>query len=317
MFSVITPVYNAKKYIAQAIESVQAQGFETWEMIIVDDGSTDGSREIVSQYAAKDARIKIVQNDHGGVSRARNSGIQLAKYEWIALLDADDAFCPGKMKRQLESSESNPEVVLWGTFGYNIGENGKTFDVFEDGPKCLEDFQRLRKKAGLVSLKTSSAMFRASLFRLLGGFDSKYDSTEDAELWNRMADHGTVLVIPEPLILYRFHPQSLSVRKMQFQYDCTRFILARNKKRQLGEELLLEEFMVAYRARPLFVKLADWSTMNSNAYWRFAGIRFANREKTTGFGWLLLAFATNPPMISWRIFRKLAARFRFFKFLDQ
>ena len=310
MFSVITPAYNAEKYIAEAIESVLAQGLDVWEMIVIDDGSTDGTREVVAQFAARDPRIKLIQNDHGGVSHARNTGIMLAKYEWIALLDADDVFCPGKMKKQLEASERNPEVVLWGTYGYNIGESGKIFDVCKDGPASVEEFQRIRNKAELISLKNSSTMFRASFFRELGGFDSKYDSTEDAELWNRMADHGTVLVIPEPLILYRFHSQSLSVRKMQFQYDCTRFLLARSKKRQMGQELTLEEFMVSDQARSILLKWADWSTMYSNAYWRYAGIRFANGENVTGLGWLLRALVTNPPMIVWRMYRKLAARFR-------
>jgi glycosyltransferase involved in cell wall biosynthesis len=311
MFSVITPAYNAEKYIAQAIESVQAQGYEHWEMIIVDDGSTDRTREVISNYVAKDPRVKLVQNHHGGVSHARNTGVKLAKYEWIALLDADDVFCPHKMKKQLEAAGKEPDIVLWGTFAYNVGEEGKIFDVCEDGPRNREAFDRIRKRAGMVSLKNSSALFRVSLFRQLGGFDSQYDSTEDAELWNRMADHGTVLVVPEPLILYRYHSQSLSVRKMRFQYECTRFILARNKKKQVGEELTLDEFLTSYRSRPWVSKLIDWSVMNSNAFWRYAGICFTNKRISEGLGWLLLAFLTNAPMISWRFLLKLSRRLRY------
>ena len=311
MFSVITPAYNAEKYIAQAIESVQAQGFDTWEMIIVDDGSTDRTREVISQYSNRDPRIRLIQNDHGGVSLARNTGVKLAKYEWIALLDADDAFCPHKMKKQLDASRKDPDVVLWGTYAYNVGEKGNVFDVNEDGPHSRDAFHRIRKAAGVVSLKNSSALFRASLFRTLGGFDSQYDSTEDAELWSRMADFGTVLVIPEPLILYRFHSQSLSVRKMRFQYECTRFILARNKKRQVGEDLLLNDFIAAYRSRPIVAKLVDSSIMNSNAFWRYAGIRFTNGQIPRGLGWLSIAFLTNPPMISWRFILKLGRRLRY------
>lgn len=311
MFSVVTPAYNAEKYIAQAIESVQAQGFETWEMIIVDDGSTDGTLEVIQQYANSDARIKVVQNNHGGVSEARNTGIKLAKYEWIALLDADDAFCRNKMKKQFEASEKDPDVILWGTFAYNIGEEGKIFDVNEDGPPSRDAFHKIQRNAGMVSLKNSSALFRASSFRLLGGFDSQYDSTEDAELWNRMAEIGTVLVIPEPLILYRFHLQSLSVRKMRFQYECTRFILSRNKKRQMGEDLLLKDFLVAYRSRPLVAKWLDESIMHANAFWRYAGIHFTNGQMAKGMAWLTLSFLTNPPMIVWRFFLKLCRRLRY------
>ena len=311
MFSVVTPAYNAEKYIAQAIESVQAQGFETWEMIIVDDGSTDGTREIIQRYASDDPRIRLVLNEHGGVSEARNTGVKLAKYEWIALLDADDAFCANKMKKQFEACEKDPDVVLWGTFAYNIGEDGKIFDVNEDGPPNREAFERIRRKAGMVSLKNSSALFRATSFRQLGGFDSQYDSTEDAELWNRMAELGTVLVVPEPLILYRFHVQSLSVRKMRFQYECTRFIVARNKKRQMGEDLLLKDFLADYRSRSMVSRLLDTSIMNSNAFWRYAGIRFTNGQTSKGLAWLSLSFLTNPPMIAWRFVLKLGRRLRY------
>lgn len=313
MFSVITPAYNAEKYIAEAIESVQSQGLETWEMLVIDDGSTDGTRQVVEQFAAKDPRVKLIQNNHGGVSHARNSGIKQAKYEWIALLDADDAFCPNKMKKQLDAIEKDPAVVLWGTYAYNIGEDGKIFDVCEDGPTSHAAFQSIRKSAGIVSLKASSALFRAELFHMLGGFDSQYDSSEDAELWNRMSEHGSVLVIPEPLVLYRFHPNSLSVRKMRFQYDFTRFLRARNKKRLIGGDLLLADFMKEYQARSVFAKMLDWSIMHSNAYWRLAGIQLTNRRKAKGAGMLAMAFITNPPMIAWRILRKIGGRLRFSK----
>jgi len=311
MFSVITPAYNAEKYIAEAIESVQAQGLETWEMIIIDDGSTDGTREIVAKFAAADPRIKLIQNNHGGVSHARNTGVKQAKFEWIALLDADDVFCPNKMKKQFEALANDPDVALWGTYAYNIGEDGKIFDVCEDGPTSHAAFQLLRKSAGIVSLKASSALFRAELFHQLGGFDSQYDSSEDAELWNRMAEHGSVLVLPEPLVLYRFHANSISVRKMRFQYDFTRFLRARNKRKLMGEDLILADFMRVYEARSVFAKMFDWSIMHSNAYWRLAGIQLTNGRKVKGAGMLALAFLTSPPMITWRILRKLVGRSRF------
>lgn len=314
MFSVITPAYNAEKYITQAMESVLAQGFEEWEMIVVDDGSTDRTCEIVSGYSAKDARVRLVQNQHGGVSHARNTGVRLAQFDWIALLDADDVFCKNKMRRQLDAAAADPEVVLWGTFAYNIGEEGKVFDVSEGGPLSREDYRELQRNAEVVMIKNSSAIFRKSLFEKLGGFDSQYDSSEDTELWNRMAEFGPVVVIPEPLIMYRFHSQSLSFRMIKFQYECLQFIRARKRARMIhSKDLTLEQFMTQYKKRSFFKKLLDWSIMHSNASWRYAGIQFTNGGKREGFGWLIRAFLLNPPMISWRIARKIGGRMKYLK----
>ena len=308
MVSRVTPAFNADKYIGQAIESVQSQGLDEWEMIVVDDGSTDRTRDIVREYSRMDSRIQLVENHHGGVSKARNTGIGLARYDWIALLDADDVFLPTKMQKQLDAARRNPDVVLWGTYAYNIGEKGTLCDIAHDGPPNLAAFEKLRRSGGVIMLKNSSTLFRRDFALRLGGFDSQYDSTEDTELWNRMAEHGPILVIPEPLILYRFHQQSLSVKKMAFQYACVAFIRARNRKRLAGQDLELSEFMAAYESRNPVLKWIDRCTMLSNTYWRNAGIMISNQNRTKGVYWLTRSFIANPFMISWRIARKIGIR---------
>jgi glycosyltransferase involved in cell wall biosynthesis len=311
MFSVITPAFNAEKFIGQAIESVRSQGYDDWEMIVIDDGSTDGTCNIVQQFEAIDPRIRLIRKNHGGVSQARNTGVSEAKFEWIALLDADDVFCDGKMKTQLQAAEEQPDVVLWGTYAYNIGERGERYDVNEEGPPNRTAFEKMRQNAEVISIKKSSALFRASLFRQLGGFDSQYDSAEDTELWNRMADFGPVIAIPEPLILYRFHSQSLSVRKLKFQYVCLRFLRERNRRRQLGSDLAFDDFMTIYSSRSILSQALDWSILHSNSYWRYAGIQLTNGNRWKGIGWALRAFAVNPPMISWRLIRKVIGKIRY------
>jgi glycosyltransferase involved in cell wall biosynthesis len=305
MISVITPAYNSEAFIQQAVESVLSQDFQQWEMIVVDDGSSDRTKEIVREFVARDSRIRLIENQHGGVSTARNTGIELAKYEWIALLDADDVFLPGKLQMQFEAASRDPEVVLWGTYAYNIGESGRVYDMAQDGPTSRKAFELLRKNGSVVMLKNSSTLFRRELALSLGGFDSRYDSSEDTELWNRMAEHGPVIVIPKPLILYRFHPQSLSVRKMEFQYICVQFIQARNLKRLAHQDLSLDEFMKTWNRRGMVRKCVDQSRILSNAYWRSAGIMFSNGMPAKGGYWLMRAFASNPVMISSRIIRKL------------
>lgn len=100
--SIITPCYNAEKYIQQTISAIQHQTFSDWEMIIVDDGSTDDSADIIQQIAQQDSRIKLVQQPNGGTASARNQGLSLAKGDYIQFLDADDTIAPDKLKRQIE-----------------------------------------------------------------------------------------------------------------------------------------------------------------------------------------------------------------------
>ena len=108
MISIITPNYNCVKFIAETIESVLAQTYQNWEMIIVDDCSTDGSYEIALKYAEKDKRIKIFRMDHNsGAAYCRNKGIELSKGEYIAFLDSDDLWMPEKLEKQVEFMIAN------------------------------------------------------------------------------------------------------------------------------------------------------------------------------------------------------------------
>ena len=309
MISIVTPSYNVERYIAEAIESVLAQSISDWELIVVDDGSTDRTREIVQSYCNTDCRIRLVEAKHGGVSAARNLGLMHARFEWIALLDSDDAFLPEKLKVQLAEATEGSDVVLWGTYAYNMGEDGVVFDVARDGPTSRKHFEYLWNSGGIVMLKNSSALFKKSLAVKLGGFDSTYDSAEDTELWNRMATFGPVVVIPKPLIKYRYHSSSLSVSKMEFQHTCVQFIRNRNRRRVQRKDLQFDEFLRLYAKRNPLLKWYDNRSMKSNCFWRNSGIMFTNKRKQEGLRWLALAFLNHPPMIAWRLARKIWKRF--------
>jgi glycosyltransferase involved in cell wall biosynthesis len=304
MISVITPAYNASKYIGQAIESVQTQGIDEFEMLIIDDGSTDETREIVLRYADKDPRIVLLQNEHKGVSEARNRGLVEAKFDWIALLDADDVFLHGKLSKQLESAKKNPEVIAWGTYAFNVGESGKIYDVTKTTPTDLKGYQKMLSAGDVFMPKNSSVLFRKSVLDKMSSFESKYDSSEDIEFWSRMAAIGPIVVVPEPLILYRLHPKSLSVLKTDFQFMCVKFLRARNLEWLSGKDLSLEEFLSGYRNRPWYERIVDYATMKSNGYWRNAGLMAANGNKALGMYWLARSILANPFLILWRLVLK-------------
>lgn len=113
LVSIITPCYNGSRYIAETIESVLAQSYSNWEMIVVDDGSKDSSASIVQDYVKKDARIQLVQQKNAGSAAARNNGIRKAKGQYIALLDADDIWMPGFLEKQIAFMKEKDAICVY------------------------------------------------------------------------------------------------------------------------------------------------------------------------------------------------------------
>lgn len=124
LVSIITPVYNGEKYISETIESVIKQTYLDWEMIVVDDGSKDGSAAIVRRYAEKESRITLLQQPNGGSASARNNGIRYANGQYIALLDSDDLWDPDFLKSQLVLMKEKNTICVHGSYK-RINENSE------------------------------------------------------------------------------------------------------------------------------------------------------------------------------------------------
>ena len=200
--SVIIPAYNAEAFIAETIQSALDQTYRDLEIIVVDDGSRDGT---VTHVGAFGDRVRLHQQPNGGVARARNTGVSLARGEWIAFLDSDDLWLPTKVERQLACSTA----AITFTDRYNIGERGGLPKLQSLVTPMLggDIFEAL---LGCNFITTSSVMMRRSLFQQLGGFDVTLTGTEDWDLWLRAGAHHDIGFCPEPLVQYRLHAGSLS-----------------------------------------------------------------------------------------------------------
>ena len=139
MVSIITPCYNAEKYLAQTIESVLAQTFQDWEMLVIDDCSSDGSADIIKSYALKDPRVIYLKTSKksGSPTEPRNLGIQNAKGRYIAFLDSDDLWLPAKLERQLEIFEGNESTAVVFSYYEKISEDGKRSDRVVTSPESV------------------------------------------------------------------------------------------------------------------------------------------------------------------------------------
>lgn len=198
--SVVIPVYNARDVIGETIETVLAQTWTDREIVVVDDGSSDGSGDIVRSFGE---RVRYVRQENGGVARARNRGIAESTGEYVALLDHDDLWHPTKLDRQVAVLDGRPEVGMVVTDVAHLDREGKPMGVIGAGYNPSEAFARLFVR-GFVPTP-SAAMIRRSVLETVGGFDERFHSAglDDHELWTRIAARYEIANIAEPLTYHR------------------------------------------------------------------------------------------------------------------
>lgn len=214
--SIVMPVYNAQDTLAQAVESVCRQTFQDWELILVDDCSTDGSREIEYALVDGDPRIILVEKTrNGGVAESRNIGVSVASGAWVAFLDSDDVWAPKKIQRQLDAANDNQgiDIVCTG-YGY-INSESLLSESFFDVPASASYKTMLRKN----TMSTSGVMIRRDL-ALSHPFDTE-EHHEDLKLWLTLLKEGRIcLGINEPLHYVRVgQKDSRSGNKVQAAVD--------------------------------------------------------------------------------------------------
>ncbi len=205
--SVIIPTYNAAEYLPEAIESVLAQTFKDYELIVVDDGSTDGTESVVKKFGD---RIRYFRQENRGPGAAKNLGIRNSRGPLLATLDADDKWVPHKLQAQYEYMKAHPEAGM-------VNANVSTFD--EKGIVTYEVDGTLRKTyQGWVFdrliiqnfIASGTVMFRKECLDKVGLFPENYMISEDWHLWLRIAKEYPVGYINEPLGLYRWQEKSLT-----------------------------------------------------------------------------------------------------------
>jgi glycosyltransferase involved in cell wall biosynthesis len=209
--SVIIPTYNCESFIEQTIASVRAQTFQDFELIVIDDGSTDSTPAILKRHLPS---IRVIRTANGGVCKARNLGICEAMGQFICLLDHDDHWYPDKLETQIRAFNEHPEVDIVFTEFVNWvpGPDGfpspDSFDR-DAGPEDADpDFSGWIYHQFLLDcwMLTSTAMFKASVFQDCGTFDEDLPYSEDWDLWIRIARRHQFLKLKRPSTLYRQHP---------------------------------------------------------------------------------------------------------------
>lgn len=280
MISVVMSVYNDGKFLPEAIESILNQTYKDFEFIIVNDGSTDNSLDVMKSYEAKDDRIKVINLEKNeGFCSALNHGIEAATRPWIARMDSDDISVPERFEKQVAFLEDNPDIIVLGTYVSHINAKGDILSVNAVGPITREEMQERIQKAHPVYVMHGTVLMRRDIVQKVGGYDVKFVAGEDIELFARMVKHGTILAIPEPLYLYRIHGASMSMTKMFKQKTYTEYVELMYKCDNTGEPLpTIEEFWDAQNKQPFLKRVRKRLSVTRSLYYRRAGMAYGERN---------------------------------------
>jgi len=276
--SVIIPAYNAAQYIGETITSVQNQKFEHWEMLIVDDGSKDDTRQIVEGFLS-DKRIRYIYQENAGVSTARNKGYQFSKGKFLAFLDADDVWLPERFTKMLQKFNANNSYGLVHTYMQIIDEHSNKQDLIYKG-KEGQLLDSLLLWDGCNIPAPSSILVKREVIEQIGLFDKDLSTAADQEFFFRVAKAFPIGMVREPLGLYRIHGNNMHQNVSNMEKD---HIRAYQKAKDYG----------------LFKSKRFQRNCFSNLYLILAGSWWVNgNNKLRSIYFMLKAILQYPPNIS-------------------
>lgn len=208
------PVYNAAAHLAAALDSLLAQTFAEFELIALDDASTDGSDALLAAYAARDARLQVVRGErNAGVIARLNQGFELARGRYLARMDADDICMPERLARQVALLDAQPGVAVCGSWVATFGDapaRVERYPIADAAIRCELLFRNV--------LAHPACMLRAAIVRREAlRYDSAFEHAEDYAMWLRLAEHGALANIPEVLLRYRVHAAQIGQRQRAAQ----------------------------------------------------------------------------------------------------
>ena len=290
--SVIIPVFNGANYLREAIESVFAQTYKNYELLVVDDGSNDGTWDIIKRYGS---RLCGIPKENGGVASALNCGLQHASGKYIAWLSHDDLFLPDKLDRQVDFLNQFPQFKACYTDYYIIDEKGNVTQEIKT--LWFPRQEALRNLFGIAYINGSTMMIERSCFQKAGLFSEHLKYTQDTEMWLRLLQYFEIGRVPEILGKWRNHSSQGSRRtkihraEAQAMYCCI--------FKELGVEALFPEWKESAADPKTIAKAYTWFGDSLSFYQRW--YRLADRQ----YAHAIAAYPSLRNLAIWRRFHNL------------
>jgi glycosyltransferase involved in cell wall biosynthesis len=255
--SVIMPVYNGSRYLLEAAESILAQTYQDFEFICIDDGSTDDSLQPLRQLERRDPRVRVITRANKGLPRTLNEGIALAKAPLIARMDADDIALATRFEKQVAHLQDNPRCVIVGSRVTTIDPYGSAVWTSEQ-PTDHESIVRDLLHGIGWSIVHPAAMIRKSALEQIAGYREQFSTSQDLDLFLRLAEVGELANLAEPLLQYRVHCESATFRKFQEQ-EKFRHIILREAHERRGLPAPAPQAMFQRTYLPIGEQIRRWA----------------------------------------------------------
>lgn len=299
LVSIIMPMYNALPFAKDAIASILGQSFRDFELLIIDNGSTDGSLEYVESIS--DSRVRVLQERERGAGRALTAGIFAGRGELLAVMDADDVAHPDRIRTEVEFLQAHPDIILVGTrFAFLVGS---AIIPVPPQPKEHEAIRRALME-GRPVICNPSTMFRADIAKTLGGHQLPGPG-HDVDFFLRMTEVGKVANIPALLHYYRLHAASNSIVKMAEVNRFHGFSIACAKARAKGQdEPDISKFSQDWDRRSLLARLAELADAKSLELYRRAVVMRTRNQHLGSFGASIVAALLSPRRTNWHVKRR-------------
>ncbi|MDA8629728.1 glycosyltransferase [Bacteroidia bacterium] len=249
MISVVIPIFNGEKYLEEAIKSVLNQTFEELEILLLNDGSTDLTRNICRRYEVEDERVRYFEWPNSGMAETLNKGLKECSYEYVARLDADDIMLPDRLQIQIDYLIKNPHIDVLGTLGFYINESGKiigrTFSDINQNSLKKKYFDK-NEPFGMLH---PSIIYKKSKILMIGGYRGEYWPCDDIDLWNRLYEKQVDFdVIQSPLIKYRIHQSSAVASRYLENRMKYRWMRSNMRNRRIGvPEISFDKYLTSNR----------------------------------------------------------------------
>ena len=285
--SVLMSAYNSEKFISQAIESILNQSFSDFELVVINDGSTDKTKKILENYKKEDKRIKVYHQNNLGIAKTRNRLIEAASAPYISWMDSDDISLATRLELQFSLLESAPEIVALGTGTELIDEDGAPI-CFWPAPKTHEEIDSWHMSGRGGAIIFSSSTMRKKTLIDVGGFDENLTGAEDLSLFLKLAEVGELRNLNNTLLLYRQHIRSIShTHKEKIRSDTEKVIRAAEDRRGVVH-------------KPL--GFSDLVPKNSDTYTKWGWWALKGKNKKTARKYAYKSVKANPWTIdSWKL----------------
>ncbi len=287
--TVLMTVYNGLPYIVEAVDSIRRQTLTDWKMVIVNDGSKDGTPAWLD--VLNDPRITVIHQANGGAPNASNHGLKYIDTPLVARLDADDVANPRRLELQVAFMKAHPEVGLAGSQVAPLGtvRLGKGLSL----PQTHEAIMKALMN-GLHGMAHSSVIVRTDILKKIGGYWER-GVAEDVDMFVRVAEHGELANLPEQLLNFRILSGSLQSLHMAEVHTRFLYIAEKARRRQTGEPYITyEDFAATRAARPWWSRAAESMEIHAMTQYRKAQSEFLGTRPTLGYARLAWAAACSP-----------------------